>query len=247
MDSDGITFGRQLWDNAAAIAVAAPSYPITVNTPTPTLPNTSFTVSGTYSIGVPTALDYSYDSGTTWTAATSPTIAGGNYSFSLTGGVPYGAFTMQVRDHTITQAIGISARFTITYTPPSLASNPGTLLLMLDASNPATLWADTARTVPLQVGGALAAWGDSSGQGNHFQQVTPAARPVYQANVKNGLPGIRFTGTLAHYLSIVSGGTLIAGIQNASYFAHLIYTPATLPAVAADVLYMARTPPTART
>jgi hypothetical protein len=239
LDSDGITVGRQLWDTAAAIAVVAPSYPITVNTPTPTLPNTTFAVSGTYSVGVPTALDYSYDGGTTWTAATSPTIAGGNYSFNLTGGVPYGAFTMQVRDHTITQAIGISARFTITYTPPSLATNPGTLVLMLDASNPATLWADTARTTPLQNGGALAAWGDSSGQGNHFQQLTPAVRPVYQVNAKNGLPGIRFTGTLAQYLTLVAGGNLLATMQSSPYFAHVIYTPATLPsAAAADVFYV---------
>ena len=241
VDGDGLTIGRQLWDNAAAITATAPSYPITVNTPTPTLPNTTFAVSGTYAIGVPTALDYSYDSGTTWTAATSPTIAGGNFSFNLTGGAPYGAFKLLVRDHTITSAIGTSALFTITYAPPSLASNPGTLVLKLDASDPTTLWADTARTVLLQAGGALAAWGDSSGQANHFQQTTAALRPIYQTNVKNGLSGIRFTGTLAQYLSLVAGGNLLSTMQSSSYFAHVIYTPASLPAVAADVFYAGQT------
>ena len=236
-DGDGLTRGRQLWDTAAAIPIAAPSYPITVNTPAPSAPNTTFTVSGTYAIGTPTALDYSINGGTNWTAATSPTIAGGNYSFSLTGGVPYGTFTVMVRDHNATSNFGTSAAFTVAYAPPSLASNPGTPLLILDASVPASLWADTARTVPLRNGGALASWGDASGLGNHFEQANAALRPVYQTNVKNGLPGIRFTGSLGQYLSLIAGGNLIANLMNANYFGHIIYTPATLPAVASDVFY----------
>ena len=235
--SDGLTLGRQLWDTAAAISIPAPSYPITVNTPAPASPNTTFTVSGTYSIGTPTALDYSINGGTSWTAAASPTIAGGNYSFSLTGGVPYGAFTVMVRDHNATTNFGTSAAFTVAYSPPSLASNPGTPLLVLDASVPGTLWADTARTVPLQNGGALASWSDSSGLGNHFVQTTTALRPLYQTNAKNGLPGIRFTGSLGQYLSLIAGGNLIANLMNGVYFGHIIFTPASLPAVAADVFY----------
>ncbi len=234
-DADGLTQGRQLWDNAAAIVVPQPTYPITVNTPAPATPNTTFTVTGTYSIGVPAALDYSWDSGITWTAATTPTIAGGNYSFSLTGGVPYGSFALLVRDHTITQAFGTSALFTVTYTPPALASNPGTLLLRLDASDPTTLWADTARTVRVVSGGTVAAWGDASGVGNHFEQTNAAQRPVYRTNIKNGLPGIRFTGSLTQFLRLVSGGTLPASLVASNYFVHVIFTPATLPSVAADV------------
>jgi len=239
-DGDGLTRGRQLWDTATPVSIPQPTYPITVNTPAPTTPNTAFTVTGTYSIGVPAALDYSYDGGATWTAATSPTIAAGNYSFSLTGGVPYGAFKMLVRDHTFTQAFGASALFTITYTPPTLASNPGTLLLRLDASDPTKLWTNTARSARAGNGDALASWEDTSGLGNHFEQVTASLRPIYQTNVKNGLPGIRFTGSLSQFMSLASGGSLIASLQNSQYFAHVIYTPASLPTVAADVFFMSR-------
>jgi hypothetical protein len=237
VDGDGLTQGRQLWDTAAAIPIIAPSYPITVNTPAPATPNTTFTVTGTYSIGTPTALDYSINGGTTWVAAAGATIGGGNYSFSLTGGVPYGAFRVTVRDQGATTNFGTSAAFSVAYTPPTLASNPGTPLLILDASNPANLWADTARTVPLQNGGSVASWSDTSGLGNHFEQATAALRPVYHTNVKNGLAGIRFTGTLGQYLSLIGGGNLAVNLMNANHFAHIIFTPASLPAVAAEVFY----------
>ena len=239
-DSDGLTRGRQLWDTATPVRIPQPTYPITVNTPAPTTPNTAFPVTGTYSIGVPAALDYSYNGGSTWIAATTPTIGGGNYSFNVPGGVPYGAFKLLVRDHTFTQAFGASALFTVTYTPPALASDPGTLLLRLDASDPTKLWTDTVRSVRAGNGDALASWEDTSGLGNHFEQITAALRPIYQTNVKNGLPGIRFTGSLSQFMSLASGGSLIASLQNSQYFAHVIYTPASLPTVAADVFFMSR-------
>ena len=86
---------------------------IAVNTITPPAPSTTFTVSGTYANFTPTALDYSTNSGSTWTAAPSPTISGGTYSFSLTGGLAAGTYTVKVRDHTTTTIIGTSASFTI--------------------------------------------------------------------------------------------------------------------------------------
>ena len=87
----------------------------------------------------------------TWTAATSPTIAGGNYNFSLTGGVPYGTFSLPSWCGTaIRQTSAHPAAFTVAYAPPSLINNPGTPLLIADASVPTGLWANTARTVPLQ-------------------------------------------------------------------------------------------------
>lgn len=84
---------------------------ITVNTPATQVVSVSFTLTGTYTVNTPAALDYQIDSGS-WTAATSPTISGGNYSFSISVGST-GAHTISVRDHTATSVSGISGSFQV--------------------------------------------------------------------------------------------------------------------------------------
>jgi hypothetical protein len=86
---------------------------ITVNTIVPQTPNTAIAVSGSYLNDAPSALDYSTNGGTTWTAATSPTISNGTYSFSISAGLAAGTYTIEVRDHSATSVIGTSNSFTI--------------------------------------------------------------------------------------------------------------------------------------
>ena len=85
---------------------------IAVTTPGTETAGTSYTYSGTYTAGPPTALDYQFDSAG-WTAATSPTISGGAFSFTATA-PPAGSHTLSVRDHTNTAVTGTSGSFTTT-------------------------------------------------------------------------------------------------------------------------------------
>lgn len=59
-----------------------------------------------------------------------------------------------------------------------------------------------ADALGLTGGAAVAAWADQSGNGNDATQGTVGNRPTYQANVINGQPVVRFTGSSAHYLSV---------------------------------------------
>lgn len=65
-------------------AFCAGSGSLTVATPAAQTVGVAFMVAGTYANTTPAALDYSLDGGTTWIAASSPTISGGAFSFSLT-------------------------------------------------------------------------------------------------------------------------------------------------------------------
>jgi hypothetical protein len=190
-------------------------------------------------MGDPTALDWSVDGGATWTAASSPTIGSGSFSFAISAGLPNGAYQIKVRDHNATATIGTSGTFVITFTGTSLASNPGSLILFIDASDPTLLWQDTALSVPIFNGAAVQSITDKSGSGNNFTQATAANAPIYQVNQKNGMPGIRFTGSIPDFLQMVASATIASALQSASgYFIHTIFTPATLPSssqIASDV------------
>ena len=95
---------------------------VTVTTPSTQTAGAAMTVSGTYANGTPTALDYQIDGGA-WTAATSPAISAGTFSFSITAPAA-GSHTIGVRDKT-TLVSGTSGSFsttsgrTITVTTPS--------------------------------------------------------------------------------------------------------------------------------
>lgn len=99
--------------SASDVIIESPgSAAIAVNTPGTTTAGTSMTVSGTYSGNTPVALDYQIDGGS-WVAATSPTISGGNFSFSITAPAA-GSHTVSVRDHDNTGVSGTSGSFTTT-------------------------------------------------------------------------------------------------------------------------------------
>lgn len=134
----------QLTGNTAVTAVsgalvvggsAPPAETIAVDTITAPAASTAFTVSGTYTNGPPTALDYSSNGGSTWTAATA-TISGGTYSFSAAG-LAAGTYTIEVRDHNNTSVVGTSNSFTIAAAssgPATIASQSGTASFSQGAS-----------------------------------------------------------------------------------------------------------------
>jgi hypothetical protein len=248
VDGDALTQGRQLALVPSAMTMAAPAAAFVVNSISNTTAGTAITVTGTYSTA-PTALDASVDAGANWVAVTSPTISGGTFTLTLpstftqsTGsGLAAGAYQVTVRDHNVTTTFGTSPRFTVsgsTYTP---ASTPGTLIAHFDASAVTTLWQDNAATVPAVHGSVVSLWQDGSGNGNNAVQAGGVGLcPVYQTNIKNGLPGLRFTGSLAQFLSLTGATSLLAYMNTGgAYFAQVVFTPATLPssgAVAADVI-----------
>jgi hypothetical protein len=101
---------------------------ITVGSISPPSPSTAFTVGGGIFNDAPTALDYSSNGGTTWTAASSPVISANAYSFTVPG-LAAGTYTLRVRDHGNIAVVGVSNSFTIT--APSIGINalPASTLL----------------------------------------------------------------------------------------------------------------------
>jgi hypothetical protein len=238
-DSDGLAQGRQLTLVAAAISVAAPSYTLTIAFTPPTLVSTSIAVSGTYSGGgVPTALDYSSDSGTTWTAASTPTIGSGNYSFAISAGLQVGTYVLMVRDHNSTTTTVSSAVFTIAQaSPPTLPTLSNQIFALDTSAAVGKLFTDTAATTQALSGQKVAYLKEATNTGNDFTQATLALRPTYATNVKNGMPGIRFTGSLSQFMTEVAGGTFGGVMKSSTGYGMLaIVTPATLPTAAAQTI-----------
>jgi lysophospholipase L1-like esterase len=56
------------------------------------------------------------------------------------------------------------------------------------------LWLDAGAITGLNDGDAISTWIDSSGLGNNAAQSTPARKPTYKVNQKNGKPAVKFTG-----------------------------------------------------
>jgi hypothetical protein len=237
-DADGLAQGRQLALVATPIAIAAPTYTLTVTTPAPASVGASFAVAGTYSGGgVPVTLDWSVDGGATWTAAVTPTIGAGAYSFTIAAGLPVGTYRITVRDHVAPSSFGTSGLFTLAQTSPPVLPTIATPLWAMDtASAVGVLFTDTGMTAQAAAGDSVAGIKDALGGTTAFTQATPGACPVLAANVHNGLPGLRFTGSLAQFLA-QSAGTLSATMKaSGGYGALVVFTPATLPPVAQDVM-----------
>lgn len=102
-------------------AAAAPAQAITVNNPGTQMVGVTYNASGTYANGTPTALDFSVDGGTNWTAAPSPTIGGGNWSFQSTPSTASASRQMMVRDHT-TLVSGTSTAYVVNAAAPTYST-----------------------------------------------------------------------------------------------------------------------------
>jgi hypothetical protein len=87
-----------------------------------------FVVSGGIFNDAPTALDYSTNGGSTWSAAVSPVITANAYSFTVPG-LTAGTYTMRVRDHNNAAVMGVSNSFAIAPPSISMSSLAGTAIL----------------------------------------------------------------------------------------------------------------------
>jgi hypothetical protein len=70
------------------------------------------------------------------------------------------------------------------------------LVTWFDAADLATLFTDSAKTVPVTGDGdVVGAWADKAGNGNDVLQTTTNKKPLYKVNIKNGLAALEFNGT----------------------------------------------------
>lgn len=235
-DGDGIALGRQLALRGTLVNCSIPVVALTIAAINDDDAGAALSLSGTYSNGLPASLEYSVDGGSSWASAATPTIGSGNWSFAIAAGLPVGTYKLRVRDP-VSGGYAESNTFVIAQVaPPSFPSISGNVLL-IDASQPSGhLYADTNRTVAVVNNQVLRGVADLSGAANHFSQIAEAFAPRFLANVKNGLPGIRFDGTLLQFLEIVTGGTLAATLKSATaYTIFAVYTPLDVPAAGASV------------
>jgi hypothetical protein len=68
------------------------------------------------------------------------------------------------------------------------------MLLWLDATDPTTLFQDSALTIPAGPGDDIGGWKDKSGLNHHAFQDDDFLRPTVEATAMNGLPAVRFFG-----------------------------------------------------
>jgi hypothetical protein len=74
------------------------------------------------------------------------------------------------------------------------------LLMHINVTDPATLWKDTARTIPAAVGDTIKGVTDKSGAGRHWSQGTTAAAPVL-VDLGGGKRVLRFDTTQTQYMN----------------------------------------------
>lgn len=230
------TPGRQLALLGEPSVASIPVVVITIATIAAANAGASTTISGTYSNGLPTGLEYSTDGGLNWTTAPTPTIGSGAWSFTLASGFTVGVYRLKVRDD-LTQGTGTSNTFVISQASPATLPTITNRVFSMNMANPnANLFTDTNLSVQAVVGDYVGGLQDQTGTTNFFIQATQALKPQFIANVKNGLPGLYFSGSLAQFLSIRANAPL-AGTLKAStgYTIFIVYTPTTIPAVAATL------------
>lgn len=116
--------------NATSVTATSGSFSttgaiITINTPGTQSAGSPMTISGTYTGTAPTGLNYEFDSAG-YTAAPSPTISGGNWSFTATAPAA-GTHTVSVQEANATSITATSGNFT-TISGTSIATNNAAIL-----------------------------------------------------------------------------------------------------------------------
>lgn len=87
------------------------------------------------------------------------------------------------------EAVNIAATDDVVFAPTDISG----LKLWVDASDTATLWADTAGTTPATSG--VGRWSDKSGMGNHLTQSSATSRPTTGTRTVNSLNALDFDGS----------------------------------------------------
>ncbi len=105
--------------SGTSASFSASSGSLAVATPGLVLAGQAMTVSGSYGGTAPTSLDYAIDGGA-WSAAPSPTIGGGAYSFAITAPA-LGTHTLSVRETAFPAIAATSGGFTAALAPNDAA------------------------------------------------------------------------------------------------------------------------------
>lgn len=151
-------------------------------TPNPPVIGTAMTyTAGTWSTGTPefTRWEKSATGVGSWSsaAATMP-----NHNSAPTD-TEFGLYLRPVETNGGVEATGAAVG-------PVAAANT---VLVLDASDAATRFQDSAGTVPATADNdVIGRWADKSGAGNHVTQATTANKPTLKLSIKNGKAVIRF-------------------------------------------------------
>jgi len=149
---------------------------ITITTPGTQTAGASMTVVGTYAGMTPSALDFAFDSGS-YGAAPSPTISGGNFSFTTFAPVGLGSHTISVRDH-ITDVVITSGSFIVNSGVAIAVTTPNGLVIEGQAfaiSGTYTGLAPTGANVKVDSGSYATATGFSASGGNWSASITAPA------------------------------------------------------------------------
>jgi hypothetical protein len=89
------------------------------------------------------------------------------------------------------------------------------LVAWYDFSDASTVFEDTARTDAAEADDAIAGVTDKSGSGNHLVQATAGNRPIWKANIQNGLSIARFDTNddwLERAASVITGDATIVAV-----------------------------------
>jgi hypothetical protein len=176
-----------LWhlDSNGNDSATAPPETISVTTPGAQTAGASMTVSGTYTQGPPTALDFEFDSAG-YGAASSPTISGGTWSFTTTAPAA-GSHTVSVRDHNNTGVSGTSGAFTSTAVETISVTMPGTQAagVAFTLAGTYTSGPPTALDYQLDSGAWTAASSPTIGSGAFSFLVTVAAAGSHTIGVRD--------------------------------------------------------------
>lgn len=102
------------------------------------------------------------------------------------------------------------------------------LRLWFDASDPSTLYQNSALTTPaVNDGDVVGGWKDKAPLSQHITQTTTANKPTLKLNVLNGLPILRLDGGDWLSRASVAGSSFVSA--NKGYFAAVWYENTTSP------------------
>lgn len=198
---DGIVPGRALTMGYTNVEVICPApQQITVNAITNKATGAAVAVTGTYTGTAPTALNFAVDGGA-FVAATTPTISGGTFSFTIAAGVVTdGYHRIGVQHSTTTAVVGWSGYFWTGAVPtfnPLLLNGTVAPVSWLDAANVNTMFRDVFGTSVAQIGDQTYLAKDASSNGGDWvcrnnPPAFTAYGPPWIANRAQGKPALRF-------------------------------------------------------
>ena len=204
---------------------------VTVNTPANQSTGGVFVPSGTYGGSAPTAMDVSFDGGTSWSALTGFSAASSAWSGSATAPVAAGTYYVLVRDHNATTNTNTSATFSVSAVETIGVATPGAQT----AGNTYTYGGTYANGTPaaldyqFDAAGWNAASSPTIGAGNWSFSATAPAAGTHTLSVRDH-NNTSTAGTSGSFSTSSSGAGIAA--NNAAF----LYSPLNWAVTAASAI-----------